>query len=298
MKTTHLLVLLLVALVAVSSGAVEDPSYALSPWPYGAIAWVGGIPDDVQSVSAMLTDAVSYVFELWHLTPPSRMEGWEDPASVEPAWKTGQSGPIPQVIKKDAASGTLWRLNPLIWEDMDIYPMLYIAFPSRALIAQAFGTVSWGGVWIAGNAAMRGSEVWFQALTGVPMSITAPAVDGAITAVHELAHWMTYLVCVRDNVSMSALPEFIIEGIAKYTEASFLGVSGWKRYAADWVETHHLSVVLDAYDTYTIGLSVVAYLVEVHGHSGFLDTLSQWAVLPEFMISRIESDWKAWLGTL
>ncbi len=229
MKTPHILTFLLLAFIAISSEAVEDPSYALSPWPYGAIAWVGGTPENVQSVSAMLTNAVSYVFELWDLAPPSQMEGWEDPASVEPAWKTGQPGPIPQVIKKGAASGTLWRLNPPGWEGHG--HLLYIAFSRRALTAQAFGTVSWGGVWIAGNAAMRGSEVWFQALTGVPMSITAPAVDGEIAAVHELAHWMTYLVCVHDDVNMSALPEFIVEGIAKCTEASFVAVSGWKRYA-------------------------------------------------------------------
>jgi len=295
MTKTAFLVVLAVAVLAVPLIAVEDPSYALSPWPYGAIAWVGGVPEDVQSLSQSLIDAVSYVFELWELPPPAPMDGWEDPASVEPAWKTGQSGPIPQVVKKDPASGVLWRLNPLRWDGIDVYSLLYIAFPDRVLMAQAFGTLSWGGLWIGGSAAARGTEVWFQALTGVPMSIAVPAVDADLAAHHELAHWMTYLVCVRDHVRMSGLPEFIIEGIARYTEASLAGVSGWRFYAADWAETHHLSVDMDSYNSYIIGMSVVAYLVETYGPTDFLYTLSSWSRNSEFMISEVEPDWRAWL---
>ncbi len=277
--------------------AIKDPSYALSPWPYGAIAWVGGLPDDHQTFSRVLAEAVDDVFALWELPPPSRMQGWEDPSLNESAWKTGQTtGPIPQVIKKDPNTNQLWRLNPLEWEGIEVYSLLYIAFPNRILLAQAFGSTSIGGVWIPGSSAISGSEVWYQALTGVPMSITAPAYDGILTMWHEFAHWMTYLVCLRDDVSMYLLPLLIAEGIAEYTVASFIGLSERRQYAAAWARENALSVELDRYNTYHIGASIVAYLVETQGPTEFLASLSAWAASPEYKISRIDDGWREWLG--
>ena len=277
--------------------AGDDPSYALSPWPYGAIAWVGGIPDDHQTFSRTLVQAVEDVFTLWELPPPSPMQGWEDPASNESAWKTGQAtGAIPQVLKKDPATNQLWRLNPLEWYNIESYSMLYIAFPSRILLAQAFGSTTYGGVWIRGSAAIAGSAVWYQSITGVPMSITAPAHDGMLTMWHELAHWMTYLVCVRDTVPMYRLPLLIVEGMAEYTTTTFTGLSGRKQYAADWAKDNSLSIELDRSNTYRIGASVVTYLVETKGATGFLATLPKWAEDPEGEISLLEAGWQEWLG--
>lgn len=283
-------------LCQVASFAVDDPSYALSPWPYGAIAWVGGLPADHQTFSRTLTQAVQDVFAFWELPPPSTMLGWEDPSSNESAWKTGQAtGAIPQVIKKDPETNQLWRLNPLEWCGIESYSVLYIAFPNRILLAQAFGWTSIGGVWITGSAARAGSEVWYQALTGVPMSITAPAYDGMLVTWHELAHWMTHLVCVRDGYRR--LPLLIVEGMAEYTEASFAGLSGGgKHYAADWAKANSLSVELDRYDTYLIGASVVAYLVETQGATEFLASLSAWTENAEDEIAQMEAGWREWLG--
>jgi len=288
---------LLVILFQASVSAVEDPSYVLLPWQYGAIAWVGNLPDDPQTFSRTLAIAVEDVFALWELPPPSPMLEWEDPSQIEPAWKTGQLGPIPQVLKKNPETNQLWRLNPLSWEGIEIYSLLYIAFPNRILLAQAFGDALVQGVWIPGSAARSGSEVWLLALTGVPMSIAAPAVDGMLVAWHELAHWMTYLVCVRDAVSWPNLPLFLTEGIAVYTSTSLVGVTNrQQRFHANWAKENALTVELDLSASYFIGLSVVTYLVETLGPSSFLDSLSQWAEDPETMISNIESGWRIWLG--
>lgn len=289
-------VLALVFFFQWGSAAVEDPSYALSPWPYGAIAWVGELPDNYQTQSWALAAAVTDVFQLWELPPLTYMVGWENPAGVEPAWKTGDRGPIPQMFKKDAATGEMWRLNPLMWEDMYVYSLLYIAFPSRTLLAQALGTTAIGGVWIYGNRAYRESAVWLQALTGVPMSIVAPFTDGMIIAWHEIAHWMTFLVCERDAVPFCRLPEFIVEGIAEYSSAQMIQVDGWKHTAAAWAETNALSVQMDSWATYRIGHSVVLYLVETQGATAFLDSLAEWASAPEARIRHIEPGWHAWLG--
>ncbi len=281
---------------SLSALADDGPSYVLTPWPYGAIAWVGGVPDDVQTASRVLADAVASVFGFWELPPPEPMDGWEDPSRVEPAWKTGQiSGPIPQVVKKDPATSQLWRLNPLRWNGIEAYPLLYIAFSSRTLLAQGLGTTSIGGMLIPGSAALPGSEVWFQAITGVPMSIAAPASDGLLVAYHELAHWMTYLVCAQKHADGRRLPEFIVEGIAVYTAATSIGVAGWNDYASDWAEDNALSVEIDPADAYIIGPSVVQYLVESQGISGFLSLLPMWAASPQFMIEHMEDGWNAWL---
>ncbi len=289
--------LLLLILGQVSTNALDDPSYELSPWPYGAIAWVGGIPDDYQTMSAILTQAVEDVFTLWELPVPSSMLGWEDPASNESAWKTGRAtGAVPQVLKKNPATHEMWRLNPLTWEEIETYPVLFIAFPTRTLLAQAFGTTAYGGVWIPGASVIPGSAVWYQSMTDVPLSITAPISDGALIIWHELAHWMTYMVCSRDDVSMYSLPQLLTEGISEYTESYFIGLSGRKRYAAAWAKENSLSIALDFYNTYRIGASVVAYLVETLGPTEFLASLSAWEENPEQMLASIEQDWRAWLG--
>jgi hypothetical protein len=290
--------LLLLILSQVATLAIDDPSYELSPWPYGAIAWVGGLPDNAQTMSAILTQAVEDVFTLWELSVPSPMEGWEDPANNESAWKTGKTtGAIPQVVKKNPATNQLWRLNPLSWEGIEAYSMLFIAFPTRTLLAQAFGNTAHSGVWIRGGAAIAGSAVWYQSITSVPMSITAPITDGMLTIWHEFGHWMTYLVCSRDNTVMSSsLPSLLKEGIAEYTESYFVGLSGRKSYAAAWAKENSLSIELDIYNTYRIGASIVAYLVETHGPTEFLASLSSWAENPEDEIAQMEAGWREWLG--
>jgi|GEM_PF-1825363 hypothetical protein len=299
-RTTSAVVwaLLLLILSQVAAFAIDDPSYELSPWPYGAIAWVGGLPDDTQTMSAILTQAVEDVFTLWELPVPSPMAGWADPASNESAWKTGKTtGVIPQVIKKNPATNRIWRLNPLIWEEIETYPILFIAFPTRTLLAQAFGSTTTGGVWMRGGAALAGSAVWYQSITGVPLSITAPITDGMLTIWHEFGHWMTYLVCSREDAPTdSSLPLLLREGIAEYTESYFVGLSERKTYAAAWAKENALLLELDVYNTYRIGASLVAYLVETHGPTEFLASLSAWAENPEDQIARIEPGWRAWLG--
>jgi hypothetical protein len=290
--------LLSVMILAVGASAVEDPSYALSPWPFGAIAWVGGLPENVQTLSAALSQTTRSVFEGWGLSVPEPMDGWENPALVEPAWKSGKTGPVPQVVKKNPPTQELWRLNPLRWEGIEVYPLLYIAFPNRVLLAQAVGSTSTAAVWIPGSAAIAGSQVWFQALTGVPMSLAAPAWDGELTSCHELAHWMTYLVCLRNGIAMGNLPLFIVEGIAEYSTASEFGITGWKRSAAAWAQSNRLTVSLDPFATYLVGLSVVAYLVEEQGVDGFLASLGLWESNPHLMILQIEDRWREWLGVL
>jgi hypothetical protein len=175
--------------------------------------------------------------------------------------------------------------------------MLFIAFPTRVLLAQAFGNTAYGGVWIRGAGAIAGSALWYQSITGVPMSITAPTADGMLSIWHELAHWMTYLACSRDNSpAYSSLPLLLREGIAEYTESYFVGLSERKTYAAAWAKENALLLELDFFNTYRIGASIVAYLVETHGPTEFLASLSAWAENPEDQIAQIEPGWRAWLG--
>ncbi|MBE0635190.1 hypothetical protein IH601_04275, partial [Candidatus Bipolaricaulota bacterium] len=275
-------VVLLCILSQASLLAIEDPSYALSPWPYGAIAWVGGLPADYQTISTTLTQAVEDVFAFWELPSPDPMLGWEDPASNEPAWKTGHQGSIPQVIKKDPSTSQLWRLNPLEWEDTETYAVLYIAFPNRILLAQAFGSISIGGRLNFGGGASLGSARWYLSIAGVPISITAPAYDALRTAWHELAHWMTSLVCHRDQIVANHLPLLIEEGIANYTQSSLVGVPGSDPYVTTWANT--LTVEMDRFDVYLVGTSLVTYLVENQGATVFLKSLSLWAEDPESML--------------
>jgi len=296
-ERVSLVVLLFVFLASccTATATTEDPSYELSPWPYGAIAWVGGAPSDAQTRSETIAQALQDVFSFWGLPSPELMEGWENPAAVEPAWRTGATGPVPQVVKKDPPTDTLWRLNPLIWEGVETYPMLIIAFPTRELLAQAMGSTAWGGVWIPGNAAIPGSEVWYQGMTGVPQSISVPYQDAAIVTWHEIAHWLTYLVCLRERIYMGWLPDLVVEGIAEYTATSLVGVDGWKQYAASWAQQNELTVDLGVFDTYQIGLSVVAYLVEAKGVAAFWRELHQWIESPEAEIAAIETGWRDWL---
>jgi hypothetical protein len=161
------------------------------------------------------------------------MQGWEDPSQIEPAWKTGQmGGPIPQAVKKNPATNQLWRLNPLQWNDIAVYPMLYIAFPSWTLLEEAFGSKIIGGLFLAGHAALHGSEVWFQTITGGPTSIAAPyAGDHREISCHEFTHWMMHLLCLRSHIRDGNLPRFIVEGLAEYTGGSIVGITEWNKRA-------------------------------------------------------------------
>jgi len=280
-----------------SAIADESPPFMLSPWRFGAIAWIESKPADWEAITAEAAQAVEDVFALWRLPIPSPTGNWDDPASNPSVYGSGR---VPQVIKKDPGTGKLWRLNPLAWGEEETYPLLLILFPDVECMLEATGGIG-AGVYYHGSPAVPGSAIWFQGLTGVPRSIMC-LLDDLTVLWHELTHWMTAMALGAAELDGVWPPYVIVEGLAEYTVEALCGLIGTEFSVARqpsvvaWASENSLGDDRAEYDPYSIGVSIVSYLVERDGKATLIDCLPDWAADPYGMLRAVEPGWHVYLG--
>lgn len=285
-----------VAGVCVLGLALDPPVYELSPWEYGAIAWIGERPAEWESFVEGANRAVEEVFAFWGFEAPEGGEGWEAPFENRPRYGI-TSGPT-QIRKKDPSTGLMWHISPLSWQGEQIYPILLIVFPDRAAMWDALGTTSIDGIFASGRAAIPGADPSLQFLTGVPRCILVPAPDAFGVVAHEVAHWLTVLV-TQECASLGAfyyLSNVLEEAIAEYTTCGILGIDRWRRYAASWAAVHSLENLDASIDAGPLWTSIVAHYVETYGREVFLESLGRWGEDGTRLLPELEAGWRAWLG--
>lgn len=156
------------------------------------------------------------------------------------------------------------------------------------------------GAYFHGSPAVKGSAVWFQALTGVPRTIVCLLGDINVLR-HELTHWMTAMLFFP-SYDMAWIPQLIVEGLAEYTIEALSGTAGTENSVARqpsviaWASENSFEDPDVELDPYSIGVSVVTYLIEQQGPRGLIESLSEWVARPDEMLVEIEAGWHAYLG--
>ena len=286
--------LIAVATIGLVAGATETPSIEFMAWRYGVIAWIGQKPAGWDAISSTATEAVEDVFTLWELPVPEPTGNWENP-SLNP--RHFGSSKVSQVLKRNPATGEMWRLNPLRWGDEETHPLLLILFPDAETMAEATRKTTLGGFLYESG---LGSKVWFQGLTDVPRSIFCLAGDVRVLR-HELAHWMTSVSLGWPGYLAACIPDYVMEGIADHT-AEILGGTAYSQQSrglqplvGDWTSEHSLTDEGVEYNPYWIGTSLVSYLFLKMGPSELLASLPRWCSTRTTMLLEHQPGWHAYL---
>ncbi len=311
----------LVFLTAISFLSLGAPDYTIVPWPYGAVVWIGAPSQDAQTMVDYAIRAVQNVFRFWGIHPPSPAANWAHPVQTSSqAWYRGTmeqiqspSVPITDFIGRDYSlirgtpvpepgSDELLILPAPSWEREKIPPLIIGAYPDRESMNAACGDYSFIGTY--------GPPLSFRALmlekpTGPSASLIPILASGSDIILprtddwrsildHEIAHWLTSLVCRYEGTDFGSLPPVMAEGIADYTAYSLSGAGRrWENVAAAWVQAGGKLDSVPPPLWYDVGTSVVDYLVERKGKDVLLYSLPEFAADWARQAAAITPGWRA-----
>jgi len=72
-----------------------ETSHTLDPWPYGAVTWVGRVPQNAPAIIDVATQSVHDVFGFWGLPAPEPATNWDTWAPMhEEAWNERDHRPL------------------------------------------------------------------------------------------------------------------------------------------------------------------------------------------------------------
>jgi hypothetical protein len=195
------------------------------------------------------------------------------------------------------------KLLPVLqWESCRLYPVVVIAFPGAWRMADALGDTAKYAARFHFSSAVRSypnAEEWMSEVGRTLRTMICVSDAGDDLLIHEFAHWFLVEWCDLNGIEPWALPGFLLEGMAEATCASAKDPTdaAWERLAVrDWVQRHCLSAGVGAAAVYTVGESLVTYLTDELGETGFLETLAMWASEPQALIERNEPGWRESLG--
>lgn len=287
----------ILATIAFSTCA-QNTDYSIVSWEYGVVVWPGRTPSDTEHFCRRLSAAAKTAFAFWSQDPPEAPEGWAYP--VEYAGRLHSSTGNVRIV--DAQSDQETEVPPLRWLDRELSPVVVIAFSDGWRMRDSLGTTAtFGARFHFGSTAgaYPDAEDWVREVGRAGRTMICVSYAGDDTVIHEIAHWFLVEWCEASGVNPWRVPDFIHEGAAETTSAHAKDSTQapWERQAViDWAERHCLSDGVGAASVYTVGESLVTYLIDELGEAGFLGTLAVWAARPEMLIERYEAGWRSSIG--
>ena len=313
----------LVVLVLVSAAGV-CADYTITPWPYGAIVWVQTPPENAHAIIEYATKAVNDVFSFWGLPTPVPAANWAHPVqtSSQALYQSemnriqSPSVPITQFLRHghslgngvaipEANSDNVLILPAPTWNGRKIRPLIIGTYPDRELMGTTCDDYSFSGIYGVPPARIeilisRHQQVPPASASLIPILASESDIiltcsgDWRYVLDHELAHWLTDLVCTAAGTSLSALPQMIREGIAEYTAHSLTGeASHWKAVATVWAQSNSDLQNVPPPLYYDVGTSVVSYLVQQEGMKEFLRSLPKLTTNWDKQAVAITPGWRA-----
>lgn len=271
-------------------GQPDNAPYQLIPWRYGVIAWLEPGNSLDPAFAERLEEAVEVAFSFWEMPVPAPGDGWQHPQENE---RRSALENLPQLLKKDPATGVMWRVNPLSWRDGQIFPLVVVVSPDAQTQQERLGGFD-TAAFLAGMAAIRGVDPALLSLLGNPRVMLCHQAEEFSTLVHECAHWFVTEWVMAEGVSAWLLPRLLDEGLAEATSSAYRDDESEARsYLRSWVGSHSLEPELAfEYDYYVVGESFVTYLIKRYGKASFLAQLEAWAANPAEMMAEHEAAWK------
>lgn len=286
------------ALAAAILAAAQDASYSITSWAYGVVVWPDRVSPNVEHFVDRLTTAAETAFAFWGYDPPEAAGVWEYPLECA----GGLHSKPGNVRIVDDVSDVETVVPPLQWLNRQLFPVVVIAFSGGWRMRDALGaTATFGARFHFGSAAgsYPDAEDWVREVGRGYRTMICVSYAGDEVLIHELAHWFLVEWCEASDVNPWRLPDFIHEGMAEATCASakVSTDTAWEHHAVvDWAERHCLSDGVGAASVYTVGESLVKYLIDELGEAEFLETLAVWASRPDVLIAQYEPSWRESLG--
>jgi hypothetical protein len=299
MITVKKLLFIALILLCVIPSVAAAPTYTLTPWPYGVIAWVETAPDS--TLIEMITARAEAVFSFWHQPFPTSAENWDELIEMpEDTWVESRYDPFTAsfVPIPSPTGSVMWAIPLPSSQGEAILPLTLIATPNPTILKSLVGSQ-------AGAAFSYGSQIYtvlslnpdpslamlMSRSDSVVFDYNSPQLRRSLY--HELSHWLTRLLCQRHELSLQDLPHMLKEGFAEYTAYKLSRNTTWRYTAAVWAESHGLADV-PYHISYPVGASLIAFLVERDGIDVFIENLPDLAENWEQVISVITPAWQAW----
>ncbi len=294
-----LLFVVLVVLFAVPALALIPP-YTLTPWQYGVIAWVQAEPNS--AVLQKVEKAVQDVFSFWHRPLPESAETWDKLSEMsEDAWAEGNYNPFTAgfvpIPSPDASK--MWAVQLPTWNGEKILPLALLALANYSQVQSLAGSTA-GAAFSPRNMLNNilalnkdpSLAVFMTRSDSIVFNYKSPNLRHNLD--HELGHWLTTLICRRNDLTMHDVPHLLQEGFAEYTASKFGMDTRWRNIAAVWAKDSHGLRDVPFYMLYPIGTSLVAFLVERDGIDGFIEYFPDLVTNWNQQISDIAPAWQAW----
>lgn len=274
--------------LASSLTMAQTMSYALSGWSCGVIVWSHGIPDSAENFIQRLTEAAETAFGFW---------GYDIPVFAEEPYDEANGLRI-----HDPATGAERVIPPLRWHNREISPVVVFAFQNEIAMRAALGrTGLFGAMWcpFPMNQGFPDAEAWIWEIGAGSRNMICPWLTPIETLIHEDAHWFTTEWCLLRGIAAYSLPNYIVEGIAETTCATTEDANDAvydRLMAISWAESNCLSGSIDGVMRYSVGESLVSYLIQTLGIGDFLDRLRNWSRSPVYTAGLYQADWRTSLG--
>jgi hypothetical protein len=293
------LVLAVVVVFFVGLTVTAAPTYTLTPWQYGVVAWVETAPNT--TLIETITARAEAVFSFWNQPLPESAENWDKLSEMsEDAWVDSNYDPFTAgfVPIPSPTGSAMWAIPLPSWKGEEILPVTLIATPNPTLLKSLMGSQ-------AGAAfSFRNPTYTVLSLNPDPsLKMLMSRSDSVVfdyhspqfrrSLYHEFSHWLTHLLCQRNGLSLQDLPHMLSEGFAEYTAYKLSRDNSWRYTAAVWAENHGLADV-PYHISYPVGASLIAFLVERDGIDAFIENLPDLTENWDQFISDITPAWQAW----
>lgn len=318
MRRMAVLLVLLLGLIGIAA-----PTLVPTPWRYGAIYWVGAVPEYPQAYVNMASNRADQVFRFWGMVSPRASGDWETrrvvtaPNREEARRDLGEDFSPAGLVVPSPEEGTFWALPPLLLGEREIQPLTLLVFPDLRALQDAYGVYGMGAAFFypgAREVCPSLLEPWFRDLLAhLEGPVVIVSIEGSRPAssedrflqniAHEVAHWATWLWCEMHGVDMRDLAPLLLEGLADYTTIALhygppdrLPLPPGYLYpaAAVWSQKGRLQ------DTppplyYEVGLSLVDFLVRrLYSFSRVLNSLPELVKDWAGRLAEWEGEWQDW----
>jgi hypothetical protein len=258
------------AFASVVPAVGQNSDYSITSWAYGVVVWPSRVSTYLtvpEQFVEQLASAAREAFAFWGFDPPEPLDAWEYPAAYPGRLRI--VGPHDVRIVDDVSGKETLVPNLALF----IHSPLVRSYPD--------------------------AEDWVHEVGRGDRTIVCASYAGDDVLIHECTHWFQWEWCAVNDVVPQLIPLVILEGMAEAASAHAENpvFAAWERRAVlDWAEEHCLSDGVGAASVYTVGDSLVTYLVGELGPEGFLGTLSDWVARPAELIALYEAGWRASLG--
>lgn len=291
--------LLAVALLLVELAVAAIPTYTLTPWPYGVVAWVNSAPNS--ALVEIVTARVEAAFALWNQPLPTSDENWDELVEMpEDTWAESKYDPLTAgfIPIPSPTASVMWAIPLPSWQGEKILPLTLIAMPNRTLLQSLVGGLA-GAVFssrrLAGNVLSLNPDPSLSLLMIRSDSVMFNYNSSRLRfdLYHEFGHWLTHLLCQKYRLSPQDLPLLLREGFAQYTAYKLSRDTSWRYSTAVWAKGQGLSDI-PYHMNYHVGASLIAFLVERDGVDAFIEHIPDVARNWDQFISDITPVWQAW----